>query len=221
MISIRYNQRLYLSQSTELGTLYTHEEIKRITDFAHANDLFVHMDGSRLSNAVASLNTNLSAITKEVGVDVLSFGGTKNGMMIGDAIIFFNKEVAKDFQYIRKQGMQLVSKMRFISAQFLALLTDHLWLKNAQQANAMAQLLANEIKNIPYIKLSKDVQANAVFAYVEPKLIPLLQQNYYFYVWDETTSEVRWMTSWDTTTEDIQTFVAFIKQVASQAVVYK
>lgn len=201
-----------ISQSTELGTIYTQEEIRQITNFAHANGLLVHMDGSRISNAVASLNTSLAAITKDAGVDVLSFGGTKDGMMLGDSVVFFNTELAKDFQYIRKQGMQLISKMRFISAQFIALLTDNLWLKNAQHANAMAKLLANEIQGIPYIKLSKDVQANAVFAYVEPKLIPLLQEKYFFYVWDEVTSEVRWMTSWDTTTEDILDFVKFIKQ---------
>lgn len=200
-----------IAQSTEMATVYTQEEIKKITDFAHAHDLLVHMDGARLSNAVASLKTNLAAITKEVGIDILSFGGTKDGMMIGDAVIFFDKELSKDFPYIRKQGMQLMSKMRFISAQFIALLSDDLWLKNAQHANDMAQLLANEIKKVPQIKISKEVQANAVFAYVDSKLIPVLQEKYFFYVWDDATSEVRWMTSWDTTPEDIQDFVAFIK----------
>lgn len=207
-----------IAQSTELATVYTPEEIKKITDFAHANDLLVHMDGSRLSNAVASLNTNLSAITKDVGIDLLSFGGTKDGMMLGDAVVFFNKELSKDFQYIRKQGMQLVSKMRFISAQFIALLTDDLWLKNAQHANAMSQLLASEIKKIPQIKISKDVQANAVFAFVDPAIIPKLQEKYYFYVWNEIGSEVRWMTSWDTTEEDIQDFVSFIKQALAEKI---
>lgn len=202
-----------IAQATELGTVYTPDEIKVITDFAHANNLLVHMDGARLSNATASLNVSLAAITKDVGIDVLCFGGTKDGMMLGEAIIFFNRELAKDFQYIRKQGMQLVSKMRFISAQFIALLTNNLWLKNAQHANAMAQLLADEIKKIPQIKLSKPVQANAVFAYVDPTIIPLLQEKYFFYVWDEATSEVRWMTSWDTTKEDILDFVEFIKKI--------
>ncbi len=217
-LNLRGNQHkvqpklISISQSTESGTVYTLEEIKQITDFAHANNLFVHMDGSRLSNAIVSLNTNLAAMTKEAGIDVLSFGGTKNGMMMGEAVIFFNKELAEDFPYIRKQGMQLISKMRFISTQFIALLKDDLWLKNARQANAMAQLLANEIKKIPAIKLSQEPQANAVFACLDPKLIPLLQENYYFYIWNETLSEVRWMTSWDTTAEDIQNFVACIKQ---------
>lgn len=201
-----------ISQTTEWGTIYTLEEIKQITEFAHAHDLLVHMDGSRLSNAVASLNTTLAAITKEAGIDVLSFGGTKNGMMLGEAVIFFNKELAKDFPYIRKQGMQLISKMRFISAQFIALLNEDLWLKNAHQANAMAQLLADEIKKIPAITLSQEPQANAVFASLNPKIIPILQEKYDFYVWNEALSEVRWMTAWDTTIEDIQDFVAFIKQ---------
>jgi threonine aldolase len=200
-----------ISQSTELGTVYTRDEIKKITQFAHAHGMYVHMDGARLSNAVASLNISLAAITKDAGIDVLCFGGTKDGMMLGEAIIFFNKELAKDFQYIRKQGMQLVSKMRFISAQFIALLTDNLWLKNAQHANAMAQLLATEVQKIPAIKMNKNVEANAVFAHINPQLIPLLQEKYYFYVWDEATSQVRWMTSWDTTEQDILEFVAYIK----------
>lgn len=201
-----------ISQSTESGTVYTLEEIRRITEFAHESDLFVHMDGSRISNAVASLKTTLAATTKDVGIDFLSFGGTKDGMMLGDAVVFFNKELSKDFKFIRKQGMQLVSKMRFISAQFIALLTDDLWLKNAQHANAMAKLLYDEIKKIPEIKIGKEIQANAVFAIVNPKLIPLLQEKYFFYVWNEAISEVRWMTSWDTTEKDVHDFVDFIKQ---------
>ena len=207
-----------ITQSTELGTVYTPQEIKTLTDFAHANNMYVHMDGARISNAVAHLNVSLAAITKDVGVDVFTFGGTKDGMMMGEAVIFFNKELSKDFPYIRKQGMQLISKMRFISAQIIALLTDDLWLKNARHANAMAQLLAAKVREIPQIKLSKDVQANAVFAYVDPKIIPALQEKYFFYVWDEATSEVRWMTSWDTTEEDIVCFVDLIKKTtATQA----
>lgn len=205
-----------ITQGTELGTIYTPIEIKKITEFAHTNGMYVHMDGARLSNATASLNTTLAAITKDVGVDVLCFGGTKDGMMIGEAVIFFNKEFSKDFKYIRKQGMQLVSKMRFISAQFIALLNDNLWLKNAQNANSMAQLLADEIKKIPQIKMSKNVEANAVFAIIDPKIISILQDKYDFYVWDDATSEVRWMTSWDTTKEDIMEFVVFIKKTLAE-----
>lgn len=207
-----------ITQGTELGTVYTVDEIKKITEFAHAHGMYVHMDGARISNAAASLNIPLAAMTKDAGVDALCFGGTKDGMMLGEAVIFFNQELSKDFQFIRKQGMQLISKMRFISAQFIALLNDDLWLKNARHANAMAQLLAEEIKKIPQIKLSQSTQANAVFAIVDAKIIPTLQEKYFFYVWDEATSEVRWMTSWDTTQEDIMEFVAFIKEtIATKA----
>lgn len=201
-----------MSQSTELGTLYSQEEIKNITEFAHAHNMLVHMDGARLANAAASLNLSLSALTRDVGIDIVSFGGTKDGMMFGEAVIFFDKKVSEDFKYIRKQGMQLISKMRFISAQFIALLSNDLWKRNAQHANAMAQLLHAEIKKIPEIKISRPVQANAVFVYVEPRLIVALQEKYYFYVWDEVTHEVRWMTSFNTTEQDIFDFVADIKQ---------
>ncbi len=205
-----------ITQGTELGTLYTPDEIKKITDFAHAHTMFVHMDGARLCNAAAALNLPLAEITTDVGIDLLSFGGTKDGMMLGEAVIFFNKNLSEDFKFIRKQGMQLVSKMRFISAQFIALLSNDLWKKNAQHANAMAQLLAEELKAVPEIGLSRNVQANAVFAYVDPVLIPILQEKYFFYIWDEITSEVRWMTSFDTTQEDILEFVNFIKQTISK-----
>lgn len=205
-----------ITQGTELGTLYTPDEIKKITNFAHANNMFVHMDGARLCNAAAALNLPLAALTTNVGIDLLSFGGTKDGMMLGEAVIFFNKNLSEDFKFIRKQGMQLVSKMRFISAQFIALLSNDLWKKNAQHANAMAQLLAEQLKEVPEIRLSKNVQANAVFAYVDPLLIPILQEKYFFYVWDEISSEVRWMTSFDTTQEDILEFVNFIKHVISK-----
>lgn len=201
-----------ITQSTELGTLYTPDEIKKITDFAHSQAMFVHMDGARLCNAAAALNVPLATMTTNVGIDLLSFGGTKDGMMLGEAVIFFDKNVSKDFKFIRKQGMQLVSKMRFISAQFIALLSNDLWKKNAQHANAMAQLLAEKITDIPEIKISRNGQANAVFAYINPALIPILQEKYFFYIWDEITSEVRWMTSFDTTQEDILEFVDFIKQ---------
>ncbi|MCL4361817.1 low specificity L-threonine aldolase [Candidatus Dependentiae bacterium] len=206
-----------ITQGTELGTLYTPEEIKKISNFAHANNLYLHMDGARLCNAAAALNVPLSVLTKDVGIDLLSFGGTKDGMMFGEAVIFFNNNLSKDFKYIRKQGMQLLSKMRFISAQFIALLSNDLWKKNAQHANSLAKFLKKEVEKIPEIKISREVQANAVFAYVDPKIIPLLQEKYSFYVWDEITSEVRWMTSFDTTKEDILEFVAFIKETIAEA----
>lgn len=207
-----------LTQCTELGTVYTVEELLEITQFAHHNNLYVHMDGARLCNAAAALNLPLVALTKDVGIDLLSFGGTKNGMMFGEAVVFFDKHVSADFKYIRKQGMQLVSKMRFIATQFIALLTNDLWLKNAQQANAMAKLLHDEIITIPEITISNDVQANVVFAQIDPRIIFQLQNKYYFHVWNENKSQVRWMTSFDTTEQDILGFVAAIKQTIASIV---
>lgn len=200
-----------ITQSTEYGTVYSLAEIKVLADLAHENNMLLHMDGARLANAAASLKLSLRVLTIDVGVDVLSFGGTKNGMMLGEAVIFFKPELAKNFLYIRKQGMQLASKMRFISAQFSALLSDNLWLENATHANAMAQKLVQQLKSIPQIKITKDVQANAVFAVIPKAMISELQKNYFFYVWNEADNEVRWMTSFDTTEEDIEKFVKIIK----------
>ena len=202
-----------ITQATELGTVYDLEEIKEITDFAHNNNLLVHMDGARLCNAAAGLHTDLKIITSEAGIDVLSFGGTKNGMMYGEAIVFFNKELSESFKYIRKQGMQLASKMRFIAIQFETLLSNNLWIKNARHANNMAQLLAGEVSKIPQVKITQKVEANGVFAVLPGRVIPVLQKEYFFYVWNEEISEVRWMTSFDTTKQDIMNFVKLLKKV--------
>ncbi len=201
-----------ITQSTEFGTLYSLKEIKEIADFAHKNNMVLHVDGARISNAAASLNKTLKEITFDLGVDVLSFGGTKNGMIFGDAVVFRNKSLSKEFMYIRKQGMQLASKMRFISTQFEELLSNDLWLKNAQNSNKMARLLADEIKNIPKIKITQKVEANAVFAIIPNQYLPKLQKEYFFYVWDEKNSEVRLMCSFDTTAEDIYDFAKLIKK---------
>jgi threonine aldolase len=202
-----------ISQATELGTVYTPLEIKMLAQCAHDAGLLLHMDGARIANAAAHLNVSLKELTGDAGVDVLSFGGTKNGMMYGEAVLFFKRGLASDFKFIRKQGMQLASKMRFISAQFAALLSDGLWLETATHANRMAQLLANEIKRIPQLKITRRTQANAVFVIMPREVIPLIQQEYFFYVWDEESSEVRLMASYDTTEEDIANFVALIKRV--------
>ncbi|ADG83255.1 threonine aldolase family protein [Thermincola potens] len=204
-----------ITQSTELGTVYQPEEIQSIADFAHTHDMFLHVDGTRLANAAASLNLTLREISRDVGVDILSFGGTKNGMMYGEAVVIFNKNLHKNFSYIRKQGMQLASKMRFIAAQFEALLSNDLWLRNARHTNKLAKLLAEEVSKIPQIKITQPVQANAVFAIVPPQFIPALQQEYFFYVWNKETSEVRWMISFDTTEEDVMDFVRLIRQTIS------
>ena len=195
-----------ITQSTELGTLYTIEEIKTLAAFAHKHNMYLHMDGARISNAAVSLNASFWEFTADAGVDVLSFGGTKNGMMYGEAIVFFNKELAENFKYVRKQGMQLASKMRYIAAQFNAYLSNDLWKKNASHANKMARLLLKEVKSIPGVSITQKVESNGVFAIIPSEIIPILQKEYFFYVWDENKSEVRWMTSFDTTEDDIIQF---------------
>lgn len=202
-----------ISQATEMGTVYSVEELKTLSDFAHDNKMLLHVDGARIANAAVSLNASLKEITADAGVDVLSFGGTKNGMMYGEAVIFFDKNLAADFKYIRKQGMQLPSKMRFISAQFEALLSDDLWKRNAEHSNRMAQLLASELEKVPQIKLTQPVETNGVFAIVPPEYIPVLQKEYFFYVWDDAISEVRLMASFDTTEQDIEEFIGIVKRI--------
>jgi threonine aldolase len=201
-----------ISQSTEMGTVYQPQELKRLSDFAHKNEMLMHMDGARIANATASLKASLSTITRDVGVDVLSFGGAKNGMMYGEAVIFFDRSLAKNFKYTRKQGTHLPSKMRFISAQFSALLSNDLWWKNAAHANRMAKLLAQELGRIPLIEITQKVESNGVFARLPKKYVAILQKQYFFYVWNEQTSEVRFMTSFDTTQQDISDFVTLVKK---------
>lgn len=201
-----------LTQCTELGTVYTPQELKEICDFAHAHGLFVHMDGARLSNAVAYLDCDPTDITVKAGIDVLSFGGTKNGMMFGEAVIFFNTSHCADVKYIRKQAMQLHSKSRFIAAQFSAILKNDLWLKTAGHANRMAQKLATEAAFIPGIKITQEVEANEVFAIIPRDKIIILQEKCFFYVWDENASEVRWVCSFDTTESDIIEFVNLLRE---------
>ncbi len=205
-----------ITQSSEMGTLYSIEEVQNICDFAHENGLLVHMDGARISNAAAALDCSLADITVNAGVDVLSFGGTKNGMMFGEAVLVFNPDLGGPVKYIRKQSAQLHSKMRFIAAQFTAFLTDELWRKHALHANAMAQLLAREAQKVPGIEITQKVQANGVFAIVPQTWIEVLQNKYFFYMWDQNRSEVRWMTAFDTTEEDIYDFVAQINEIAQK-----
>jgi threonine aldolase len=202
-----------ISQVTELGTVYSLDEIKAITSLAHEYGLYVHMDGARLANAAVALDLPFRTFTVDAGIDVLSFGGTKNGMMLGEAVLFFNPELTKLTKYIRKQSMQLYSKMRFVSAQFLAYFENDLWKRNATHSNRMAQLLEQEVKKIPAVKLTQEVEANGVFAIVPSEIIPQLQEKYFFYMWDEHRSEVRWMTSFDTQEEDIYQFAALIKSL--------
>jgi len=202
-----------ISQTTEYATVYSIDEIKDISAIAKKHNLFLHMDGSRITNAAAYLQQDFRAMTVDAGVDVLSFGGTKNGMMFGEAVLFFNPSLAKHVKFIRKQAMQLHSKMRFIGAQFDALLTGDLWLRNALHANSMARLLYDEMSTIPAITITQPVQANGVFAIIPKQVIEKLQQSYFFYVWNEKKSEVRLMCSFDTTEEEIKAFVRLLKQL--------
>ena len=207
-----------ISQTTEYGTVYTADEIRRIADFAHQHGMYLHMDGARISNAAVSLNQQFRSITRDVGVDILSFGGTKNGMMIGEAVVIFNPDFARDFQFIRKQGMQLASKMRFIAAQFIALLSDDLWRRNALHANQMAKLLEEKLCNLASasVKITQPVQANAVFAVIPDSYLKNLLEQFHFYMWDSRISEARLMTSFDTKEKDILRFIEVLeKQIES------
>jgi len=200
-----------LTQATERGTVYTLREIQQLAVFAHKNRMILHMDGARLSNAAVFLNKGLYEVSGKAGVDILSFGGTKNGMMFGEAVVFFNRELCKDFEFIRKQGMHLASKMRYISAQFSAFLSDDLWLKNARHANEMAQLLASELRKIPQVGITQKVETNMVYATIPNKYIPKLQKKYYFHRFNERTSEVRLMCSFTTTKEEVMKFTDTIR----------
>jgi threonine aldolase len=202
-----------ISQVTEMGTIYQPDEIRALADLAHQNNMLLHMDGARIANAAAALNLDFKTFTKDCGVDVLSFGGTKNGMMMGEAVLFFNRALAEQTKYIRKQSMQLYSKMRFVGAQFIAYFENDLWKQTAAHSNKMAKLLEAEVAKIPEIKLTQPVEANGVFAIVPKEIIEPLKQRFFFYMWNETISEVRWMTSFDTTEEEIYEFTALIKKL--------
>lgn len=201
-----------ITQSTEMGTVYQPFEVRSLAKFAHSHQMFLHMDGARIANAAASLGLSLRQATRDLGVDVLSFGGTKNGLMGAEAVVFFDKKLSEDFKFLRKQGMQLASKMRFTSVQFEALLTNDLWLKNAQHANRMAKLLEKELKKIPDTRIVYKVEANGVFVQIPRKAIAKIQKRYFFYVWNEEDAVVRWMCSFDTTEQDVREFAKFVAE---------
>src|SRR5437763_2283642 len=201
-----------VSQATEMGTVYTAEELRRLAEFARARGLLLHVDGARLANAAEHLGVPLREMTTDAGVDVLSFGGTKNGMMYGEAVVFFDGGRARDFKFTRKQGAQLPSKMRFIAAQFNALFAGDLWLETAAHANRMARLLADELGRIPRVRVTQPVESNAVFAVVPRERVAEVQRHFFFYVWDEETSEVRLMCSFDTTEEDVRELVRAVRE---------
>jgi threonine aldolase len=207
-----------ITQSTELGTVYTPAELAALAELAHAHDLLLHIDGARLANAAAALGLPLRAITTDVGADLVSFGGTKNGILLGEAVVVLNPALAPGFAYLRKQTLQLASKMRFLAAQFDALLDGDLWLRNAAHANAMASRLGEAITGIDGVTLTRPVQANAVFALLPRAASRALLQDFDFYLWDERTGEARWMCSWDTTPEDVDQFAAAVSAAVAVAV---
>ena len=201
-----------ITQSTELGTLYTLAEIRALADLAHSYNMYLHMDGARLANAAVALGCTFKEMTTDLGVDCLSFGGTKNGMLMGESCVILNPALDVDMKYRRKQMTQLCSKMRFIAAQFEAYLTTGLWRRNAEHSNAMAQLLHEEVKKLG-VNVMYDVTVNSVFVQLPADVWHALQKEYFFYDWDEAQNVVRWMCSFDTTEEDIHAFVAALKRL--------
>ncbi|GAA5043085.1 threonine aldolase family protein [Nocardia callitridis] len=200
------------AQTTELGTCYTPEEIRAICAHAHELGMLTHIDGARLANAAATLGVSMREFTSDVGVDVVSFGGTKNGLLFGEAVLVLAPEKVTDIAYLRMMSMQLASKMRFLSVQFEALLAGDLWLRNATHANAMATRLADAVRETDGVRILRPVQANVVFAVIAPDVTERLRQRYPFHVWNQRTGEVRWMCAFDTTPEDVDGFAAAIAE---------
>ncbi|MER7954616.1 low specificity L-threonine aldolase [Streptomyces sp. NPDC096030] len=205
-------QVVSITQNTELGTVYTVDEIRAIVEHAHAKGMKVHLDGARIANAAASLNVPMRAFTNAVGVDVISYGGTKNGMMFGEAVVVLNPDAVSHMKHLRKLSMQLASKMRFVSVQLEALLAKDLWLRNASHANAMAQRLAAGVREVDGVEILYPVQANAVFARLPHEVSIRLQKRFRFYFWDEAAGDVRWMCSFDTTEDDVDAFLQALKE---------
>ena len=195
-----------ITQSTELGTRYTPEEIAALAETAHRHGLRLHVDGARLANAAAGLQADLSAVTTNVGVDVLSLGATKNGMVLGEAVVLLDHALAQGAPYLCKQSLQLASKGRFLAAQFVAMFEGDLWRRNAAHANAMATRLAERLRHVPAITITQRVQANGVFAIIPPAAADAVRPRWPFYTWDEATGEVRLMCSWDTTASEVEAF---------------
>jgi threonine aldolase len=198
----------YISQCTELGTVYQPEELSALAELLHQHKMYLYMDGARIANAAASLGKSLKEITLDCGVDMFTLGGTKNGMMMGEALITFRPELAENSMYIRKQSAQLFSKMRYISSQFLAYLDNDLWLRNAQHANRMAHLLRAGILAVGDFEFTQQTQANILLLKMPDDIIDKLLEHHFFYRWNESGNEIRLVTSWDTTEEDITRFLA-------------
>ena len=206
-----------VTQSTELGTRYGVEELAALVAYAHERGLLVHVDGARLANAAAALDVSLRALTTDVGVDAVSFGGTKNGLLLGEAVVLCDPAHAGGFAHLRKQTLQLASKGRFLGAQFVALLEGDLWRRSAAHANAMAARLASALLDVPGVRLTQPVQANGVFALLPARATERLQRDWHFYTWDAATGEVRLMCSWDTTPDEVDAFAADVGRACEAA----
>ncbi|UNO38930.1 low specificity L-threonine aldolase [Streptomyces sp. MST-110588] len=205
-------QVVSITQNTELGTVYTPDEVRAICEHAHERGMLVHLDGARIANAAASLDVPMRAFTYAVGVDILSLGATKNGAMFGEAVVVLNPDAVRAMKHLRKLSMQLASKMRFVSVQFEALLARDLWLRNARHANTMAQRLAAGVREVDGVEILYPVQANAVFARLPHDVSERLQKRYRFYFWDEAAGVVRWMCSFDTAEEDVDGFLTALRE---------
>ena len=203
---------VYISQVSELGTVYTIEEVRALAELLHAYHMYLHMDGARLANACAHLNCTMKQVTVDAGVDILSFGGTKNGMMMGESVISFRPEISENLAFYRKQSAQLASKLRYLSAQFIPYLTDNLWLENALRANISAEKLADVLRQYPEIHFTQAVESNQLFFTIPEKPLKKLQEKYFFYMWNEANREARLVTSWDTSGEDIARFEQDLKE---------
>lgn len=201
-----------ITQTTELGTAYTAAEVRAIADHVHGRGMTLHMDGARVANAAAHLGVRLREFTTDAGVDVLSFGGTKNGLMFGEAVVVLNAAAAEGLTFLRKLNMQLASKMRFVSAQVIAILTDDLYLRSAGHANAMATRLREAVEGLPGLTITQTTQSNAVFAILPPGVADRLRETFRFYDWDLATDEVRWMCAFDTTEADVDAFAAAVHE---------
>ncbi|MDR1332142.1 MAG: low specificity L-threonine aldolase [Tannerella sp.] len=204
---------VYISQATELGTAYTIDEVKAIADLLHQYGMYLHMDGARLANVCARLDCSMRQMTVDAGVDVLSFGGTKNGMMAGEAVVAFRPEIAEHLAYFRKQSAQLASKMRYLSAQFVPYLHNELWRQNALHANRMAAKLVAILQQFPQVRLTQKPETNQLFFTMPPEAARKLEEKYFFYYWNEAAYEIRFVTSWDTTDEDLDGLEVTLKEI--------
>jgi threonine aldolase len=203
---------LSVSQATEFGGVYELAELRELCDFAHRRGLLVHLDGARLANAAVALGATLRQASADAGVDVLTFGGTKNGQMLGEAICFFEPSLhARAAAFVQKQAMQLASKMRYIACQFEALLGNDRWARYAAHANAMAARLYDRVRDVPGVRVTRPVRCNAVFATLDRAAIDRIRDDFFFYVFDEALPEARWMTHWATTPRDVDDFVECVR----------